>query len=124
MPRASPRPQERHRHGHLALFGAESEQAGGRHRGADRPAHSRGVPPPVVERRVAGGGDGGRDLVALGVGVERVLQRQPEVPGDHERRRRDGRADMGDTVGQGVVEVEHVTGGGGERDDAHEVSPA
>ena len=51
-------------------------------------------------------------------------QRQPEVRGEHECRRRGGRADVGDAVGQRVVEVEHMTGGGDERDIRQEVGTA
>ena len=97
-PARAARAQQRHRDRVVALGVRQAKQPRRRDRRTDRPAHGRGVPAGVVQRRVARSGDRRHRLEPGRVGIERRLQRQAELCGEHQCRRRARRADVRDPV--------------------------
>ena len=62
-------------------------------------------------------------FVRVRVGIQGSAQGQTQARRHNQRRRRACRADVREAVGEGVVEVEHVAGGGCERRVCHHSLP-
>ena len=115
-PARPPGAERPEREGMLPLLRCQPQQPRRGHRRTDRGADGGRVPPRLVQRRVTCRCERGHGFEPLRVGVQRLAEREPELRGHHQRRRRARRTDVSDAVGERVVVVEHVAGRGHERD--------